>query len=605
EAMRCCEEAVRILQVLAAEDSQVHGPELARALTSFGTVTAEARNWERAMRLHEEAGRIWRALEKRQPQRYAPEIATNLNNVGGLLYQRGEFRGARDAYMDSLRVYRELEARGRGAPDECIAGVLTNLALVAEAQGEAEDGLSFARQAVEFVEHTGADPSGIWLQKGRVRAAYARLLHHQLGTSRSAHAFCTVAALREGAVRSIGGSPEETLEAAALELRRRSQGCGRSLRILIAEEGVSGTLLGLLGDPSPGALEWFQVPELGETALRLLKETLKVFDPDDLRPAKERRRALQVAGEMVWRNLPPQVCEALEPQSDQKVLISGDSFWSQFPWEALRFGSGEEDWLGLHRALARWSPLSAESLRSLRPCTFGRGFKTAAVLCPWNAGGEAREPLPAAADEARALAESFKRLGYMLLPEGEPLLGAAASWSALNRLLSLPTLAVLHFAGHGANVVDEEVLLLHSGDDERPTAPFGPGNLRDFKAILGLEKLLPSEPLVVLNSCRSGRTRYYGGRREDLAAALLAEGAGAVIGSAFPVYDALGKSIGESLYELDGSRGMAAALVAARRALERRMRQESSRLWGAWPLLVYHGNPFAELPHLRDIDPFN
>ncbi len=162
--------------------------------------------------------------------------------------------------------------------------------------------------------------------------------------------------------------------------------------------------------------------------------------------------------------------------------------------------------------------------------------------------------------------------------------------------------SVIHYTGHGAIIGNEEVLVLHGGDDKHPSACFGRQEIGILKQRLGRDKLLRHRPLLVLNSCRTGRTRDFGGQREDLAWAFLAEGAEAVIASALPVYDVVGQMFGEALYAptFASSKGMGQTLVEVRRLLERSTRQ--SRMWPTWTLLTYHGNPYARLPHVEDVE---
>lgn len=96
----------------------------------------------------------------------------------------------------------------------------------------------------------------------------------------------------------------------------------------------------------------------------------------------------------------------------------------------------------------------------------------------------------------------------------------------------------------------------------------------------------------------TGLTRSHGGQREDLASAFMREGAEAVIASALPVFDRMGKSFGQMLYDEDyhNDKGMAYTFADVRRALEKEYR--GHRIWPAWSLLMYHGNPYAHLPHV-------
>jgi hypothetical protein len=110
---------------------------------------------------------------------------------------------------------------------------------------------------------------------------------------------------------------------------------------------------------------------------------------------------------------------------------------------------------------------------------------------------------------------------------------------------------VLHFCGHGRITSTEEVVVL-AGEGGQPDL-FGRtrmNNLKRRRQILG--KLMPYGPMVVLNSCYSGRTRLFGGEREDLASTFRDEGAEAVIACPAPVCDPMGLDFGQLLYRRSG-----------------------------------------------------
>jgi hypothetical protein len=137
-------------------------------------------------------------------------------------------------------------------------------------------------------------------------------------------------------------------------------------------------------------------------------------------------------------------------------------------------------------------------------------------------------------------------------------------------------------------------------------APFGRTELLHLRERLGRTNgLLPSGPLVLLNSCFTGRTRGFGGQRDDLTGALLEQGAKAVIASPVPVFDAMGRLLGELLYKdyFLSEPDMACAFMEARAAVEWAFRKARSPIWAAWTLMHYHGNPFARLPSAPPPEP--
>ena len=221
--------------------------------------------------------------------------------------------------------------------------------------------------------------------------------------------------------------------------------------------------------------------------------------------------------------------------------------------------------------------------------------------------------MPAAAqlkptrDEALEVVQLLEAQGYRPDPEDSPFLSRQAHRVAMNEVLtSSPT--IIHYTGHGEVWEEEENLVLWAepqlckryGDCH---AGFGRKELADLKAMLSFaepdrEKLLPSGPLVVLNSCLTGLTRAFGGQREDLASMLLEEGAEAVIASPTSVFERMGVRLRTLLYRPDllaETAAMGEAFLRVRREIEEGYR--GSRIWPAWSLLTYHGNPYARLPH--------
>jgi hypothetical protein len=319
----------------------------------------------------------------------------------------------------------------------------------------------------------------------------------------------------------------------------------------------------------------------------------------ELPPYAESRKILAELGSAAWARLPDFVRETLEPAAAYSVLISGDTYWNAFPWEALSFGDGLTDFLGLHRALVRWGPITAPALARLRPAIFGDDIALAAtVISPWNVVGETR--LPGAREEAEKVAATLAQAGYHLEPGGKALLGDEATRRGFEAALERP-LAILHYTGHGSIIGDEQVLVLCTEDaKDRSWAPFGRTELSHMhERLRRTDGLLSTGPLVVLNSCLTGRTRDFGGKREDLAGALLEQGAKAVIASPVPVSDAMGRLLGELLYKdyFLVEPDMACAFMKARATVEWAFRKARSPIWPAWTLMHYHGNPFARLPH--------
>ena len=245
--------------------------------------------------------------------------------------------------------------------------------------------------------------------------------------------------------------------------------------------------------------------------------------------------------------------------------------------------------------MARWCPLTGPALAGLRRAQFGAGEKTAAVIAAWNTDPE--RPPYATEEEAEQASELLSGVGYSLRPEWRAWLGSAATAEVMDRVLADPP-SVIHFTGHGGIDGNEEVMLLWDPVQEYEVFRYGRAQFEQVKAAAGRPdaKLLANGPLVVLNSCVTGRMREHGGQREDLASTFLVAGAAAVIATPVPIHDRVGLALGTELYRQGGD-GIGETVLAIRQHLAATVCAERPKLWPAWMLIACHGNPYACLPH--------
>ncbi len=605
-ARKAYEEAAGIYRELAEVEPHIYRPYVATTLNNLGSVLREERQFPAARKACEEAGGIYRDLAEVEPHIYRPDVAMSLNNLGTVLSEERQFPAARKAFEEALEIRRELAAEEPPIYGPDVGMTLNNLGNVLEEMGLAQDAGKASLESVRGAEAGVGDPRSVHLGKGNAVAAYRRIARHFASEGSADRLFRTLGAMREGPVRALGDDPGEGLEAARDALEEAGRRVGQEIRILIPQ-GLTGDglLMGVL-EVKERSLKWERADEFGKARSALFEQILKVFDKKGRRPYEEGAERIRELGKRAWDALPELVRETLCPEAKHDVLVSGDTYWAAFPWEALWCGGEEkeEGFLGLRRHLARWGPLTAGGLGALGRKAFGKGKRTAAVLCPWNAVLE--RPLPYSRAEAEEIEERLNGAGYLLIPGGRALVGDQANAEAIKSVLG-GNPSLIHYTGHGHIVGNEEVLLLSGapGEGKYSGLPSHFGREEIIAVRAGIEragKLLEDGALVVLNSCLTGRTREFGGQREDLAWAFLEEGAGAVIASALPVLDDMGAAFGELLYFDRGgeedSRGMAWRFAAARGFVERIWRHTKSPYWPAWSLFTYHGNPYARLPHI-------
>lgn len=179
--------------------------------------------------------------------------------------------------------------------------------------------------------------------------------------------------------------------------------------------------------------------------------------------------------------------------------------------------------------------------------------------------------------------------------------GSEASDLEIERQISFQP-DVFYYSGHGTIVHEEELLVLHRDMSAQnalsSVSYFGKEHLMLLAEHQG-GQLFSQRPLIVLNSCLTGRARQVGGAREDLISTFLALGAGAVIATALPIYDVIGKALGEALFDPDIAQAgdIASVVVGTRRRLARELCADvDSPFWGAWGMIHLHGSARATLP---------
>ena len=600
EACDAYEEALCIYRDLGEREPHIYRPALARTLSNFGNILRKDRRFAEARDACNGSLHIYRDLARREPHIYRSDVAKALENLGNVFQEEQQFPQARAAYQEALDIRRELAEREPRVYCPDLAKTLSNLGNTLEELNLEAEARKASEEAVRAAEADTERTATQFLAKGQVEPAYQRLLAAQAGDEDREAVFRSAAAMREGNVRAFGSNTTDGLGEANRQLARVSETTGREIHILIAQTLTrKRTFLGVL---TPDNLDYAVLGyagTFGESADALFSKIQQDLQKRDPPPYPESRRLLAQLGSAAWARLPDFVRGTLDPGARHAVLTSGDTYWNAFPWEALCFGDDEEGLLGLHRPLVRWGPITTPALARLRPATFGDDNSLAAVIIsPWNVAGETQ--LPGAREEAQRAATTLAQAGYHLEPSGKALLGDEATRRALEAALERP-LAVLHYTGHGSIIGNEQVLVLCAEDAKGSFwAPFGRTELLHLRERLGRTNgLLSSGPLVLLNSCLTGRTRGFGGQREDLAGALLEQGAKAVIASPMPVFDAMGRLLGELLYKdyFLSEPDMARAFMAARAAVEWAFRKAQSPIWPAWTLMHYHGNPFACLPH--------
>ncbi len=633
EARAAYDEALGVYRDLAVREPHIYKPYVAMTLNNLGAVLSDQRAFPEAREAYEEALEIRRDLAAREPHTYKPDVAATLNNLGNVLNDLQAFPEAREACEEALGVYRDLAAREPHIYKPYVALTLNNLGIALGEMTKAEEALRVHREAVEAAEAEGVDEGRRSLAKTNAVSSYRFLVEHSARQGDQHGLFGYLAARREPDYLATHPRVPGGLAEACQAVGKLSKAVGKEAEVLIVEPLSQSTLFALLtaedlqlelrpnavkegwhagfGDLLAAYNDWFRAGDLVAEINRRMRTATRDGDAEAERLLREKllsaRRGMVSAAQRIrneaaaaFRSLPAFVQGAFQPHSGRYVLLSTTGGYDRFPFEVLRYGKGEGDYVGLGRTLTRIMGISAGALDILRPATAGDEQPTALVVANPNKGNPQGD-LPVAEQEGQEVWRQLCSLGYRA-PTGGALVGEAATVQAFcDGLAAQP--AIVHYAGHGTIPppsedvdrpsradVGEESLVLRD-------APFGPFTLRERGVRLS------GRPLIVLNSCRTGWTRLSGGEREDLAGGLLYRGAGAVIASAFPVYEKLGAVFGVALYS-SSPVSAADAFLQARVSVERLCRTEGALrpLWPSWALLTYHGNPWLRLPHQAGID---
>ncbi len=479
-------EGLETYRALAEKEPHIYLPDVAMTLNNLGNVFRDMRQFPAAEEAYKEGLEIRRALAEKEPRIYLPSVAVCLNNLGNVHSAMRQFPAAEAAYKEGLEIRRALAEKEPRIYLPDVAMTLNNLGAVLEQRNQQEDALKYSIEAIKAAENTHQDDkSRLFLAKGQASGAYRRFLANCLEKEKPDDVFRCLAALREGHVRALGSSDEEGLASAQDALLRIKKDIGETVHFLIVQS-LTGedAVLSILDGKKP--LFHLRNREFYKVSQELFGEVIDTIENPRSRNAKERIMKMRELGIKAWQALPGEIQQILNPRSGGHLLISGDSYWSAFPWEGLCFGPGDEDWLGLHRSLCRWGPLTAKGLGGLRRMVFGNGQKTAAIIAPWNAPHTL--PLERTRQEAEEIEKKLKGLKYVpstdrFLYPGE----YATRESTAGVFLATPT--IIHYTGHGAIFQNEEVLVLwrerSPGEREEMAgwAPFGRREITDIKTI--------------------------------------------------------------------------------------------------------------------------
>lgn len=535
----------------------------------------------------EEAVNIGYQLVTDQPQSYQPILAEYLNSLGVCQNQNNQLQQACYALEQATSIRRKISENNRPAPMADFAMALNNLGEFYCRQGNYPQAQEYFEQAITAAESIDKTQIPAYLAKQSVTDAYEFMLEQVIRRKDFQRAFKLCAVLRDGNKITTEVNPDAM------------QNTQDWLTNLTKSRGIKHQLLIINQCPNQAAVMGLIEPDnsrFGVSDASAWHQLIAAIQHNEKGGTKRR------LAQSIFQSLPAPIKQALMPQPNKPVftLISSDTRWSLFPWELLCFGPGKTDYLGLHQAFPRVGAIEADKLNTqLSLKKIGRGQGNTTILAPFDT---AQKPLKGINEELKALNNAITANGGKILQSHD---GADATDVAMTQLLELQP-DIFYYSGHGTVLQNEEVLVLHSAQNNQqlntaidmPLTFFGRQNINQLAQKYSNSPYLPNS-LMILNCCHTGKAREAGGQREDLVAALLNQGAACVVAYALPIRNTMGNKLGEVLFEdcTNSAKTIADAVLYARRKMALELCDDlNTRSWGSWCMLHLHGNGLAVLP---------
>lgn len=595
EAFAAYSEALEIRRRLSDENPQLSEGLVAQTLGNLAALRQSVGQYDMAIAQFLEVAAIFRGLSARRPMEYLPRLAGCLGNIGRTHYLKGDYVSARENWSEAVSIWEALTSMEPEVYEGDLAATLNDLSMVLSEMGMDQEALKAANQAIKFAEKSG---DHLHLSKGDVTGAYWIVITDRVHSGRAEDVFDAVTAVRNPSKRIITYRESGSLAMAHQALSNIAHILGSSLRLVIVQQ-LTGTdvFFGVLSSDAPCTFRYEISKGFASNATALWNLLYQPFTDSEASTSRIQKGEVVRLGEAVWNALPVFLQETFHPKGKHDVLICGDPDSIDFPWEALRFGASETDWLGLYRHLARIPKLETSTLSLLQPMVCGAENPSAAILCPWDIPNQ--PALEGAREEALEVNNLLQSAGFSIVPDGNLLLGSSANKDSLLQAMAASPV-VIHFAGHGDLVNNEEVLVVWDSDStSKGHAIFDRKCLSEAKANSSRQLLFPSRPVVVLNACWAGRSRAFGGQREDLSSAYLDEGASCVIACPTPVQDDMARMLATLLYVpvMQDSRGLAYTFSRVRSIVEKKFRGTDG--WWTWFWMRFNGNPFVRIANLE------
>ncbi len=521
------EKALVICRQLVQSEPGAFELQMAQVLSNLGNVLRELGDGTEARAALEEALAIRRTLATRDPVSFATGVAHTLTNIGCLLKDMDDPDGALTAFEEAAEKTRHAEPFVR-------AHILMHLAVETYDQGDQRRGLDTAWEAVELVEAALRGPKQTEARhafKGEMEPAYRLVLCDPALDDDPARTERVIESFREGEMLALP-NPRRSAES---EPRPCQETCaGTLLAVQCTHEGMLFVAQGDHHICARADATWVDAGQhLLDEICRAEEELLAALGAR--RNPPDRTAGIARAGQQLWGLTPKPIQDLLDSSSTGEITLSMDSQAGVLPIELLTPTGRPDDFLCLKLEMPR-VPGQRLFHECLERAAIGATDRPLALIFgnPWHSGAS---NLGLAERQARQLAAALEKKGFGPALEGKQVWAGpdARAREFIRGLRSDPS--IVHFTGHGTTTGRDECLLLAGSD-----MLFADGLLEQAEGF-------SQHPLVLLDSCRTGRVRAHGGAFRGLPIAFLRLGAAAVVASVFPLYEGPAAAFANRFYE--------------------------------------------------------
>ena len=296
EALKANERAAQIYRSMAATNLKNFGPDLAKALTSFGWTQLILGMREEARDTTQEAVDLLRSLREESSSALNASLATSLSNLGAIQTQLGQREEALHTVEEAVEIRRRLAAANPNAFDPELVRALAYLGTAQSDLGRWEEALHTTEESVELLRPLATANSATF--EPDLAVVLGRLGNRMRSLGRREEALTATEEAVTISRRLAAANPaayELLLAAALTNLGNDRSYLGRREGALTATQEAAELLRRLAVDNSSAA-----EPELAKALHNLSADLFRAGRPEDALNAIE--EAVQIRRKLVEIN---------------------------------------------------------------------------------------------------------------------------------------------------------------------------------------------------------------------------------------------------------------------------------------------------------------